>query len=75
MHYGFKLNDRWVRYDTVSMYKGHEIGLWGYYTKGEPIWMAAVDGETVGYYPTAIVASDCAQKRIDERLQTPQEAV
>jgi vancomycin permeability regulator SanA len=72
MRYGFKLNDRWVRYDTVSLYRNHEIGLYGYYSKGEPIWMAAVDGDTVGYAPTAIAASDMAQRRIDELLARAQ---
>jgi hypothetical protein len=72
MRYGFKLNDRWVRYDTTSLYRGHEIGLFGYYTKGEPIWMAAVDGDTVGYRSTAIAASDMAQRRIDELIARQQ---
>jgi hypothetical protein len=73
MNYAFRLNDRLVRYNHVTLYRGHEIGIYSYYTKGVLTWMAHVDGQTVGYYESLGAAIDAAQKKIDSYELRPLE--
>lgn len=65
MRYAFRLNDRWVRYDHVTEYRGHEIGIYSYFSKGLCTWMAHIDGQTVGYYESMGQALERAQGKID----------
>jgi hypothetical protein len=65
MKHGFSLNGRFVRYDHVTLYRGHEIGVYSYHAKGVLTWMAHVDGDTVGYYESLGAAVEAAQKKID----------
>lgn len=65
MKYAFRLNDRLVRYDQVTEYRGHEIGIYSYYSKGVLTWMAHVDGATMGYYDSLGSAIESSQRHID----------
>jgi hypothetical protein len=65
MKYAFRLNDHLVRYDHVTAYRQHEIGIYTCYAKGVLTWMAHVDGDTVGYYESLGAALEAGQKKID----------
>ena len=65
MKYAFRLNDRLVRYNHVTLYRGHEIGIYSYYARGVLTWVAHVDGDTVGYYDSLGAAIDAGQRKID----------
>jgi hypothetical protein len=67
MKYAFKLNDRVTRYDQVHLYQGHEIGLYGYFSKGEWTVMAHIDGDTRGYYENFDKAIDACKEHIEDR--------
>ena len=69
MKYTFPYNGRMTRYDHVTLYRGYEIGVYSYHTKGILTWMAHINGQTNGYYDSLGEALEKAQQRIDSWLE------
>jgi hypothetical protein len=70
MKYAFRLNDRLVRYNHVTTYRHHEIGIYTYYSNGVLTWVAHVDGDTVGYYDSLGAALEASHRKIDLLVET-----